>query len=95
MAQLSAGDVVSDRVLDDVDWADADLRDALFEDCLFGDTVAYAGLAVAFSRAERARFLRCDLSFAHFERSDLHGVASREGADRGRVLTMARVRTSS
>jgi fluoroquinolone resistance protein len=31
-------------------------------------------LAVAFSRLESARFSRCDLSFAHFERSEMHAL---------------------
>ncbi len=55
--------------------AHADLREATFEDCLLTDADAHAGLSVAFSRLNEARFLRCDLSFARFDRSELYDVA--------------------
>ncbi len=51
------------------------LRDAGFEDCRFtvpGDPPV--GLRFAFADLRNARFRRCDVSFAIFERSDLHGI---------------------
>ncbi len=54
--------------------ARADLRETVFEDCVFTGAADHIGLAVAFSRLDLARFVRCDLSFATFDASELHGV---------------------
>ena len=55
-------------------FANVDFRDAIFEDCSFADDQGHIGAQFAFSRVEEARFYRCDLSFAKFERSELYGV---------------------
>ncbi|MBV5265266.1 pentapeptide repeat-containing protein [Pinisolibacter aquiterrae] len=55
-------------------FADTDLRRTRFEDCVFADDRDHTGVAFAFSRLEEACFADCDLSFATFERSDLHGL---------------------
>jgi fluoroquinolone resistance protein len=54
--------------------AHADLREAVFEDCGFSDFETKTGLVVAFSEAEQARFVNCDLTFSQFDRSGLYGV---------------------
>lgn len=55
-------------------FANVDLRDAVFENCSFGDDSGHIGTQFAFSRIEQARFDRCDLSFAKFDRSSLFGI---------------------
>jgi len=53
----------------------AELREASFEDCVFVDRgEAPTGCGFAFSDLQAVRFLRCDLSFAAFERSDLFSI---------------------
>ena len=54
--------------------ARADLREAVFEDCVFAGSSDHIGLAVAFSRLDMARFVRCDLSFATFDGCEMHGL---------------------
>jgi fluoroquinolone resistance protein len=50
---------------------------------VFADAATHTGLVVAFSQLEQARFARCDLSFAQFDRSDLYDVAMEDCNLRG------------
>lgn len=67
----------------------ADLREAAFEDCVFADDAGHAGVAFAFGRLETARFARCDLSFARFERLGLYGIEMEACNLRGAVFLKA------
>lgn len=55
-------------------FAHADLREAVFESCSFSDSDGHTGAQFAFSKLDEAQFMKCDLSFARFERSSLYGV---------------------
>jgi fluoroquinolone resistance protein len=63
--------------------AHADLREAVFENCGFADARTRAGLVVAFSELERARFVNCDLTLSQFDRSGLHAIEMRDCNLRG------------
>jgi fluoroquinolone resistance protein len=54
--------------------AHVDARETIFEDCTLTDHEAHAGISVTFSQFEQSRFIRCDISFAKFERSDFYDV---------------------
>jgi fluoroquinolone resistance protein len=54
--------------------AHADLREAAFEDCGFADPETRAGLVVAFSQLDQARFRNCDLTLSQFDRSSLYAI---------------------
>ena len=54
--------------------AHADLREAVFDNCGFADAETHAGLIIAFSELEQARFVNCDLTLSQFDRSSLHAI---------------------
>lgn len=58
-------------------FAHADLRETMFEACVFADPDGHVGPQFAFSRLDEARFERCDLSFALFDRSSLYGLEAK------------------
>jgi fluoroquinolone resistance protein len=70
-------------------FAHADLREAVFEDCVFADDTGHTGAQFAFSRLDEARFSKCDLSFARFERSSLYGIEMATCNLRGAVFQRA------
>jgi len=53
-------------------FARADLREAQFEDCVLSE--GQRGCEFAFGRLEEAKFVRCDLSFAKFDRVGFYGA---------------------
>jgi fluoroquinolone resistance protein len=67
-------------------FARADLRESVFEDCIFSGSTDHVGLAVAYSRLDMARLVRCDLSFATFEGCEMHGVTIEDCNLRGARL---------
>ena len=59
-------------------FAHADFREAVFARCGFTDAEGHAGVEIAFSQLDQARFETCDLSFADISRSSLWAVVFKE-----------------